>query len=243
MKGNRLTQVAAVLAVLFVVALAWLCLTPKSRRGGAGGGHAPADMQKGSNPNLDVKFSYDANRLAVGPFVDNAEFPFLLEGDGWSLMGKRIRGMATLLHKEPVSALYDWLGVMQMEGLEKYYDMQPAGEPVYEDWQVDERLAVHQQLQYDVTKDEPLLPGYFPVKLQETLGKGNTIYIEGWVFFTDRDLFFFQAVSGKPLSEAQRSACDDVLQSLQFDAMLGAGRQQESTPQEAGTAEDGDGTK
>ncbi|MEZ5339450.1 MAG: hypothetical protein R3F46_14470 [bacterium] len=224
MGAGRLKLVAALLAGILVLALVWLMLSP---RGGGSGGRGPGGsprMQQGSNPNLDVRFSYDARYFTVGPFIDNAEFPFLLEGEGWGMQGKRIRGMATLLHAEPVSALYDWLGVMQMEGLEKYYQLKPDGEPLYEDWQVDGGLAVHQQLSYVITADDPRLPGYFPEELRTAAGKGDRVYIEGWVFFNDNDLFFFQAVSGMPLDEGQREACDDVLQSLKFNAMLGAGR-------------------
>lgn len=223
MGSRRLNIIAAALATLLLVALLWVFLAP----GGDGSGNAlgPKRLEKGSNPNLDVRFEYDARYFSVGPFIDNAEFPFLLEGDGWLMQGKRIRGMARLLHKEPISALYDWLGVMQMEGLERYFDLAEAEAPVYEDWQVGGRLAVHQKLVYETTKPDPQLPGYFPETVQAMKEKGQRVYIEGWVFFTDQDLFFFQAVSPQPLSEEHRRACDEVLQSMQFNALMGAGRE------------------
>ena len=186
MGAGRLKIVAALLAGILVLALVWLVLSPRGG-GGRGPGGSPR-MQQGSNPNLDVRFSYDARYFTVGPFIDNAEFPFLLEGEGWNMQGKRIRGMATLLHAEPVSALYDWLGVMHMEGLEKYYQLEPDGEPLYEDWQVDGRLAVHQKLSYRVTEDSPRLPAYFPEEVRDGVGRGDRIHIEGWVFFNDNDL-------------------------------------------------------
>ncbi len=221
MGSRRLKLLAAVLAGLLLIALAWVMLAPQPGSGGKGGVSGPPRMQKGSNPNLDVRFQYDARYLSVGPFIDNAEFPFLLEGDGWIMQGKRIRGMASLLHKEPISALYDWLGVMQMEGLERYFDLRPVGDPLYEDWQVDGRLAVHQILIYETTSTKPRLPGYFPERLKEPREKGSQVHVEGWVFFTDKDLFFFQTISGESLDEGQREACDQVLQKMQFAAMLG----------------------
>lgn len=219
MGSRSLNIVAAALALLLLASLAWLLLTPSGRSSGLLGNRVK--LQRGSNPNLDVRFEYDAGQLSMGPFVDNAEFPFLLEGDGWVMQGKRIRGMASLLHKEPISALYDWLGTMQMEGLERYYDLKEGAEPVYEDWQVQQRLAVHQSLIYDVTADKPRLPQYFPQAVRDGAAMGSKVYVNGWVFFSEKDLFFFQTVSAQPLNEAQQQASDGVLQSMEFDALLG----------------------
>lgn len=225
MDRRSLNLLAAGLAVLLVAGLAWVMLAPEPGSQPGTEALGPPKIQHAGNPQLELRFSYDARYMKVGPFIDNAEFPMLLEGDGWILQGKRISGMATLLHKEPISALYDWLGVMQMEGLERYYDLKEAEEPVYEDWNIGDKLAVHQRLVYETSKADPLLPAYISDSIRTIDEKGARIYIEGWVFFTDKDLFFFQAVSSEPLDEGQRQACDLVLQSLEFDAL--AGRQQE----------------
>jgi hypothetical protein len=237
MGSRALNITAAALAVLLLGSLSWLLLTPAGRSSGLLG--RQPKLQRGSNPNLDVRFEYDAAQLSMGPFVDNAEFPFLLEGDAWLMQGKRIRGMASLLHKEPISALYDWLGTMQMEGLEQYYDLKEGAEPVYEDWQVQERLAVHQSLVYEVTADKPRLPLYFPQSVRDGAAAGSKVYVNGWIFFTEKDLFFFQTVSAQPLTEAQQQASDGVLQSMQFDALLGGVEKPNfANPPESGETED-----
>ena len=240
MKSSILYGIAAVLALLLIAGVFWIYQSSPAGQGGTTKQTAH-NLQRGSNPNLDVRFDYNASQLSPGPFVDNAEFPFLLEGEGWLLQGKRIKGMASLLHKQPISALYDWLGVMQMEGLERYYDLKPAQDPLYEDWQVAERLAVHQQLVYEVSAAKPQLPGYFPAAVLESAGKGSKIHLNGWVFFTDHDLFFFQAVSGEPLSEARLAACDEVLQSMQFNALLGGTQEPTASPDPAEDSADGTG--
>ena len=235
MRSTVLYAIAGLLAVLLLAGMAWIFFGSLASRADRQT-KATHQMQKGSNPNLDVRFEYNPALLSIGPFVDNAEFPFLMEGEGWLLQGKRIRGMASLLHKQPVSALYDWLGVMQMEGLERYYDMKPAQDPLYEDWQVGERLAVHQHLVYAVSADKPSLPGYFPEAVLSNASLGSQIYIDGWVFFSEQDLFFFQAVSGARLTTEQLEACDEVLQSMQFNALLGgtgSAPEDEATPEQS----------
>jgi hypothetical protein len=52
-------------------------------------------------------------------------------------------------------------------------------------------------------------------------GGADKAYVEGWSLFTKNDLFFFYAVSPEELSRSERDAVIDVINSLQFDAVLG----------------------
>ena len=53
-------------------------------------------------------------------------------------------------------------------------------------------------------------------------GGVNKAYVESWAMFTKHDLFYFYAISAAPLTRVQRQAALDVINSMQFDAVLGA---------------------
>jgi hypothetical protein len=55
-------------------------------------------------------------------------------------------------------------------------------------------------------------------------GGESRAVVEGWALYTEHDLFFFYAIAPKPLSEKQRNAAIAVINSMQFDAVLGSGK-------------------
>ena len=225
-----LIGIAAALAVLLLAALAWLALNPRVSGGAAA--VRPGSTATASNPALDVRFSYDSGRFRPAPYDPRAEYPLQLDGDGFSFYGKRIRGAGALLAKDPGGMLYDFVGSEHLESFVQYYNLIPAGEPLYEDAEIAGRLGLHQQAQYDFGRDS-LWPYYFPAQFQETPPPASA-FIEGWAVFTEQDLFFFQAVGVKPLTPEQRVACQQVMDSLQFNAVLGGAEPAAEQPAAAG---------
>jgi hypothetical protein len=53
-------------------------------------------------------------------------------------------------------------------------------------------------------------------------GGADKAYVEGWVFYTKNDLFFFYTVSADELGRSERDAAIEVINSMQFDAVLGS---------------------
>jgi hypothetical protein len=62
-------------------------------------------------------------------------------------------------------------------------------------------------------------------------GGVDKAYIEGWALYTKQDLFFFYAVAPRPLTAAERNAALAVMNSLQFDALLGGAPESVKTEQ------------
>jgi hypothetical protein len=217
-KRSLLWGVSGALLLAAVLALIWL-LRSDGGAAGSGGGRGKGSA---SNPALDLRFGYDPAQFRVGAYDPNAEFPLLLEGlvDGkpvWALGGKRIRGIATMLQKAPGQMLFDFVGSQDDEAFVSLYKLSPQGIPTYEDAKVQGQLALHTAQTYRKSATDSAWPSWFP----EAVKSGDTAYVEGWAFFSPEDLFFFYAVSPAPISDAQRAACQRVLDSLRFGAILG----------------------
>ena len=233
--GRRALLISAAVLLAVVIAAAFVLLRAPSgetRR-------PPPDPVTGTNLALDVRLIYDANVFSPAPFDDRAEYPLRLDADGFSFYGKRIRGLGRLLAKDPAPLLYDFVGSQHVESFERWFGLEPVGEPLYEDATIGGRLGLHQQLTYRKTPQSRGWPTYFPPAViaphgeqEQTDPEGgyagrmargtgvDVAYIEGWALFTDSDLFFFQAISAEPLTAAQRDACTAVMDSMEFDVLL-----------------------
>ncbi len=225
-----LIGVAAVLALLIIAALAWLGLG--GRAGGLAQGRAGVQAAA-SNPALDVRYTYNTGVFTPAPYEPRGEYSLRLDGAGFSFYGKRIRGVGRMVDTSRIGGmLYDFVGAEHLESFEKYYNLVPAGEPNYEDAQIGGRLGLHQQAQYNFTGSSAW-PEYFPAQFQETPPPASA-FVEGWAVFTEQDLFFFQAVGVHELTSEQRAACQQVMDSLQFGAVLGGAAAPAETPAAAG---------
>jgi hypothetical protein len=212
-----LIGVAGVLGLLVLAAGAWLVLQP--RTGGRVGALGAGQATTATNPALDLRYSYDSAILTPAPYDARAEYPLRLDGQGFSFYGKRIRGAGKMLTKDPGGILYDFVGSTHLESFVQYYKLEPVGEALYEDVQLGGKLGLHQAQQYNATA-ESQWPYYFPAEFTADPIPA-TCYVEGWAVFTSEDLFFFQTVSTAPLNENQRQACQQVMDGLQFNAVLG----------------------
>lgn len=224
---------AGIVALLFVVAVAWLIW----QIGFSSPVGVRPDYRIATNLALDLRYTYDANVLAPAPYDERAEFPLQLDGAGFSFYGKRLRGLGDLLQKDPAEApeekltlgplLYDLIGSMHAAAFEDWYKLELVGEPDHEDATIGGRLALHQRLTYRITADSPGWPPYFPAVFaaeEEAAGEDaapREAYIEGWALFTESDLFFFYAVAAEPFTVERRALCTALLDSLEFDAVLG----------------------
>lgn len=221
-----------VLVVLLVGALLFMKVGPGFHLG-------KARHLEGTNLALDVRFSYDPSMLVPAPFDSRAEYPLRLDGPGFSFYGKRIRGLGKMLAKAPAPMLYDFVGSQHMESFEQWFGLELVQDPLYEDAQIQGKLGLHQQYIYRRTAKSRGWPTYFPNCVtaagtgDEKSETGKSVaerlaansgseyaYIEGWALFTADDLFFFQAVSPEELTDAQRQACLDVLNSMEFNVLL-----------------------
>lgn len=214
MTGQRSIWLAAGIIALFAVALLCWALVPRE-------GQTPHRRSiKALNPALGLSYRYDPAAFTPAPFDANAEFALQLSGEPtgaalprFALYGKRILGIGGLLGKAPGPLLYDFVGSQYAEEFEDNYKLTPLGEPRYEDLDLHGGLGLHQALRY--TRPEGRRwPGWFPAGLAESAEAA----VEGWVFFHGANLYYFYAVSGAPLTEAQREACLEVIGSLEFGA-------------------------
>lgn len=207
---------AIVLVLLFAAAMFWL-LQP----GGGNRSAAPAGrLAVASNPALNLRFKYNTALFALAPFNSRAEFPLRLDARddsaaaGFSFYGKRLGGLGQMLAKDPGPVLYDFTGQLSDAMFAESYGLLPGDPPRYEDAEIGGRLALHQMLQFKLDPANQW-PGYFPAAVK----LGTVVYIEGWTLITNDDLFFFYALSPIPLQDTQRAACEQVLNSLQFNAI------------------------
>ncbi|MBN2081351.1 hypothetical protein JW859_03995 [bacterium] len=257
MKTRTILLAAAAVLMLLVLVFVFLFspLNPIKQRAQA------ARLAEGTNLGLDVRFTYNADLLTPAPFDARAEYPLRLDGDTFSFYGKRIRGLGAMLERDPAPLLYDFVGSQHVEAFEQWFGLEQLGEPLYEDAQIGGRLGLHQVMVYQRTAQSRGWPSYFPKSVTEqgeqeapataeevvdrlAVQSGVEVaYIEGWVLFTDSDLFFFQAISPRKLSGAERQACTDLLDSMQFDVLLGSPEEEPAAeaaePAPAAEGEDG----
>lgn len=222
------------------------------------------ELAETTNLALDVRFSYDPELVTPAPFDDRAEYPLQLDAETWSFYGKRIQGVGRMLAKAPEALLYDFVGSQHLESLEVWYGLEPVGKPLYEDVYLNGVLGLHQQIAYERTPSSRGWPAYFPAvitagpaeeephsigevrsgsHIEERLSTDRGLdkaYIEGWALFTDRDLFFFQTISRDPLSAGARDACMAMMESLQFNVLLGSDTPAAQAPGTAKPEADGD---
>lgn len=242
---RALLVAAALLLLLVVVVVVFLLVSP----GGTGLRLRQAKLVEGTNLALDVRYSYDPSVFTPAPFVSRAEYPLRLDARTFSFYGKRIRGLGKMLVKDPAPLLYDFVGSQHMESFELWFGLELVEDPLYEDAQIRGKLGLHQRYIYRRTAQSRGWPNYFPECVTTAGGNssadsGDSVadrlaanrgteyaFVEGWALFTDDDLFFFQAVSPEELTEVQRQACLDVLNSMQFDVLL-------APPEPAGDSED-----
>jgi len=206
-----LAAVAVVVLLVAITAVAWVAL---SAPGGARRGFGRGTLT-GTNLALDVRFSYDSGLLTPAPYVADDEFPLRLDAASFSFYGKRLQGIGAMLAKQPGPLLYDFVGSQEADEFERWYKLRLASKPVYEDATIGGRLALHQQMTYELAGAQSFWPPYFPA----TVRQGNQACIEGWALFTDQDLFFFYAIGAQPLTSEQRAACVKLLNSLKFGAV------------------------
>jgi len=250
--GKVLYAVAGVLLAVLLAAIIWLLLQ-------GGGGMHLGPRASGTNPALNVRYTYNPKLLKPAPYDGAAEFPLQLDGSDFSFYGKRIRGAGEMLGDKPAQPmLYDFVGSQQNEVFEYWFRLKPEGKPLYEDARLQGKLALHTVTVYDRTKDSRGWPAYFPLAITGDVEAGNgadpnapmpvkhkgdpildeqtedevvrsiakaggadKAYVEGWAFYTKNDLFFFYAVSASELTNAQRNAVIDLMNGMQFDAVLG----------------------
>ncbi len=221
MSGRRtgLLLAAGVLALGLIGALLWLLLAGGGRRGPSVSGPSA----QATNPALNVRFSYSTRHFTLAPYNGRAEFPLRLDAvalDGVSpfgLYGKRLGGLGRMLGQDPAPMLYDFAGAQSDAMFIDNYGLKPLHDPRYEDAKIGGKLALHQQLSFSREASAPW-PVFFPPALQSA----TEAYIEGWTLFTADDLFYFYAVSAKPLEDGPRHACLGVLNSLEFNAVQSA---------------------
>lgn len=212
-----LLYTAVALVIILAGAVIWLLTAQVS----SGGTTAHGKLRKGTCPGLDLRYGYDAAVFTPAPYDAHAEFPLRLDGKDFSFYGKRIRGVGKMLEREPASMLYDFVGSQDADVFEKYYGLTKTKE-VYEDAKIEGKLGLHTTLAFEYTADSTGWPKYFP----DSVKSGKVANLEGWVLFSDEDLFYFYAVAAKPLTDAERNACTQVLNSLEFSALTGSGTQQ-----------------
>lgn len=212
-----LLYTAVALVVILAVAVIWL-LTAEIGGGGPGG---RTDLRTGTIPALDLRYGYDQAVFTPAPYDGRAEFPLRLDAAGFSFYGKRIRGAGLLLEQTPQSQLYDFVGTEDAEVFETYYGLKRTFEK-YEDARIGGKLALHTRLTFEYTELSVGWPSYFP----DNVKAGKTAHLEGWALFSAEDLFYFYAVASQPLTDGQRAACTEVLNSLEFNALLGGGEPQ-----------------
>jgi len=208
-----LLYTAVALVIVLAIAVVWLLTSEVSR----GGRPVQVELRTGTCPGLDLRYSYNPAVFTPAPYDGHAEFPLRLDAEGFSFYGKRIRGIGKMLEREPASLLYDFVGSQDAEVFEKYYGLKRTQE-VYEDAQIEGKLGLHTKLAFEYTADSTGWPKYFP----EHVKSGKEAHLEGWVLFSAEDLFYFYAVAAKPLTEAERAACTQVLDTLEFNALTGS---------------------
>ncbi|HES58409.1 MAG TPA: hypothetical protein ENO21_03160 [Firmicutes bacterium] len=208
-----LLYTAVALVLILAVAVIWL-LTAELGGGGAAG---RTELRTGTIPGLDLRYGYDPAVFTPAPYDGRAEFPLRLDAEGFSFYGKRIRGAGLLLEQAPQSQLYDFVGTEDAEVFESYYGLKRTFEK-YEDADIGGKLALHTRLTFEYTQLSVGWPSYFP----DSVKAGQVAHLEGWALFSAEDLFYFYAVAPEPLAEDQRSACLEVLNSLEFNALLGS---------------------
>jgi hypothetical protein len=209
-RRSLLLALSGLALLALIAALGWLLI-------GSGGGFHARSLSSGSNAALDVRYSYDNVLFQATPYVGNAEFPLQLDAKAgksaqpFSLYGKRIRGLAKLLKKDPTAMLFDFIGQQNDSVFEEWYKLKPLKKPDYEDVTIQRKLGLHQRLVY--AKGNMEWPPYFPAGVKQ----GDKVHIEGWTFFSDKDLFFFYAIAAEPLTPRSRAACLAVMNSLKFN--------------------------
>ncbi|MDQ3022769.1 MAG: hypothetical protein M3R04_00055 [bacterium] len=156
-RGKALYFVAAALLLLLAAALGWLLTQGGGGLGGGGG------RMSGTNPVLDLRYSYDPVVFKPAPYDASAEFPLQLEATDWSFYGKRIRGAGGMLgDKDPAPMLYDFVASQQEEMFSYWYGLKASADPQYEDARLHGRLAVHTQGVLERTQGSRGWPPYFP---------------------------------------------------------------------------------
>jgi hypothetical protein len=223
MRRPALYVAAGSAALLLLAALAWLMLQGS---GGVGGG----PRATATNPALDARYTYDSAVFTPAPYDPNAEYPLRLDAEDFSFYGKRIRGLGTMLGKDPGSLLYDFVGSEHNAEYETWYRLKPVEPPVYEDTQLQRGLALHSRLAFERTADSRPWPAWFPAQYQSASTAPPRAYIESWALFTDRDLWFFTVVSPEPLTARQRGLSESVINNAKFDALLGGATPQPDAP-------------
>ncbi len=211
MKTSPVLITAAVVLVILIAAVSWL-FTQKP----AGSSQVVWQIVEATNLALDVRYTYDPTVFTPAPFDSRAEYPFWLDAGEWGLYGKRIRGIGALLTRDPGPMLYDFVGSQNVNVYDETYMLERTDE-VYEDAYLNDRLILHCKLAYKKTPETPGWPAYFP----ESVMLGQEVHLLGWVFFSDKDLFYFYAISPQPVSEEHKLACHHVLESLEFEAVVG----------------------
>ena len=212
---NRTVLIAVAGGLVAIVAvLAAIVFKP------AGPNGAPANqvqLATGTNPTLDIRFKYDPAVLSPAPHDSRAEYPLQLDGQGWGLYGKRIRGLGAMLETIPGPLLYDYVASQHADTYEDWYKFEMLEEE-YEDTTIGGRPAVHCTWVFGRTADSRDWPGYFP----DAVKAGEQVHMQGWSVFSNNDLFFFYTFSSEPIGDADLGAVVDLLNSLEYGALFGS---------------------
>src|SRR5438876_1098946 len=100
---RKLLIAAVCLLGAILLAGAWLMFLP------ARGPAAQPVLASAANPGLEVRYRYDAKVFKPAPYDARSEFPLRLDAADWSFYGKRMRGLGTMLAKDPQPVLYNYI--------------------------------------------------------------------------------------------------------------------------------------
>lgn len=224
---NRKILIATIGVLLLVlIALMLFVLTPIGRK--AQGGQQKK-MVTGTNPTLDIRYQYDSNLLVPGPNDPRSEYPFQLDGVDWGLYGKRIRGLGAMLETAPGAVLFDLVASEHTEAYEDWYRFEMVEED-YEDATIQGKLAVHCTWLFEKNEESKDWPDYFP----ESVKPGSKVHMHGWAMFSNNDLFYFYTFSPYPIGDAKQTAVIEVLNSIEFGALLGSDQPTIRSPEPQG---------
>lgn len=153
--------------VLLMLAALWILLQPPRSAAGVAG------SLSASNPALGIRYSYDPAHFQPAPFDPTAEFPLRADSADWSFYGKRIRGVANLLMREPAPVLYGFITESASSEYTEFYKLQLDGAGAYDEIQLSGQRVLRQQLKLRRTEQSLGWPAFFPDSV--TAGAGATL--------------------------------------------------------------------
>ena len=215
----------------------------------ASGTNPALDVRYRYNPRLLKPAPYDAN--AEFPLqLDGASFSFYakrLRGAGTMLGDKPAQPMLYDFVGSQQNEVFEYWYELKPEGKPLYEDARLQGKlalhtltaykrtPESRGWPAYFPASVTGDVEAgnaaDITEPAPVKGEGDEILDEQTeeqvvrniakSGGADKAFVESWALFTKNDLFYFYAVSPEELSHSERDAVIDVINSMQFDAVLG----------------------